>query len=303
MKAGWFRHAILMVHLYAGLFAALVLIVVGLSGTALAFRDDYFRWQHASFWKVEPGAKPLSESELVANVEAAYAPGKVSSIRMFGPDSAHFFFTNNEAMIWVNRYDGKILDAGIGKSFANTLVIKSFDLHTQLAAGPIGRLAVDIATYFAVILVPTGFVLWWRVKRKSVKWSASWNRLVWDLHNCAGAFAGIPILFLAVTGSLIALRIPDSVFEASNPQLTLQPPISKRPAGASTMERLNIDTVLAEAVFRSKTGAVMAISRGVLPAPRSLLLPKMKSASVRNPPDIASRYFPSIVTSATIWGA
>lgn len=246
MKAGLVRRVILTIHLIAGLSAALVLIVIGLTGVALAFRDNYVCWVYPSFWSVERGAKPLSEDAMVAAVETEYAPARVTT-DIFGTDIAHLFFMDKHGGVFVNRYNGEILDAHTGESWTSKLVINAFNLHTKLAGGRIGQIAVDVATFETLLLVPTGFILWWRTKRKSVKWSAGWHRVFWDLHNCAGIVGALPIIFLAITGALIALKIPSSSFAESNPPLKLPEARSVRPADAATRAPVTLDSIIAAA--------------------------------------------------------
>lgn len=53
------------------------------------------------------------------------------------------------------------------------------------------------------LLVPTGFLLWWRDKRARVKWRARWYRISFDLHQTAGIYAALALMILALTGVLI----------------------------------------------------------------------------------------------------
>lgn len=127
-------------------------------------------------------------------------------------------------------------------------VINTFQLHTRLATGVVGRVAVDIATFEAILLVPSGFVLWWRVKRKSVKWKTSWNRFFWDLHNCVGVFGGTLVFFLILTGSLHALKLPSDWFASSSPQIAASTPRAAAPPEPANRRPVRVDMALAAAV-------------------------------------------------------
>ncbi len=246
MKAGLFRRVILTIHLIVGLTAALVLIVVGLTGVALAYRDNYVRWVHPSFFKAGSGTGPLSEDALVAAVEKEAASAKVETALMLSP-VARLYFLDKHGPLWANRYTGEVLDAHTGQSWSSKLVINSTQLHTKLMAGDAGRVVVNVAKFLVLVLVPTGLFLWWRTKRRSVKWTAGWYRVLWDLHNCAGIIGAVPILFLAFTGMMIAIRIPESAFTEANPQLKAREPRSVRPADAGTRPKLSLDAVIAAA--------------------------------------------------------
>jgi len=209
-------------HLLAGLPAALVLIVIGLTGAALAFRDDYVRWANASFFSGESLGPAMGHDALVAKVEAEYAPSRVESINLIWPGDFQYYFMNDRGPLIVNSVDGRVLDPRAGEAWHSKLVIKANELHTKLALGEPGRIARDIATYEVLLLIPTGVILWWRTKRFSLKWRAPWYRRLWDFHNTVGISVALPVMFLAFTGSLIALRLPES-FQSDSPEPPRQP--------------------------------------------------------------------------------
>jgi uncharacterized iron-regulated membrane protein len=229
------------------LSAALVLIVIGITGAALAFRDDYVRWSNVSFFGVKPSGQPMSQDAIVAKIEAEYAPSRVESINIIWPDEYQYYFMNNRGPLIVNSIDGRILDPRAGEAFMSKVVINAHGWHTKLARGKIGQAAVDIATYEAVVLVCTGVFLWWRAKRFSVKWKASWHRRFWDLHNTIGIAVALPVFFLAFTGSLIALRLPATWSADSGPQPRLPSPPSAPLAAAAHAVPAPLDAALAAA--------------------------------------------------------
>ncbi|MCY3929250.1 MAG: PepSY-associated TM helix domain-containing protein [Acidobacteria bacterium] len=57
-------------HRYAGLTLALFLVIVGLTGSALAFYEELDAWLNSDLMHVPPGRPALSASELVSRIEA-----------------------------------------------------------------------------------------------------------------------------------------------------------------------------------------------------------------------------------------
>jgi uncharacterized iron-regulated membrane protein len=72
----------------------------------------------------------------------------------------------------------------------------------------IGRPIVGVAILIFVVLLISGLVLWWPVKwiksirDKSfkIKWSASFKRANYDMHNVLGFYSMIFLLFISLTG-------------------------------------------------------------------------------------------------------
>lgn len=87
-------------------------------------------------------------------------------------------------------------------------------VHSLAIAGDAGKVLIEIVAGWIIVLMATGVYLWWPRGRGvgvvSIRPKAA-GRLWWrDLHAVTGAFAGIIILFLALTG------MPWSVFWGKN---------------------------------------------------------------------------------------
>src|SRR5579864_7871747 len=76
------RKVFLKVHLYLGLASAAFLIILGLTGSIMAFESDIAHWSQSSLWYVSPGAQTLPESQLIQNVEHQFAPARVLGVDM-----------------------------------------------------------------------------------------------------------------------------------------------------------------------------------------------------------------------------
>ena len=84
---------------------------------------------------------------------------------------------------------------------SNTIV----QLHVRLFAGDTGEWIVDIATAAMLLIVPTGFCLWWRTNRLTVR---SGRRFLRDLHDVTGFYAAAFVLLLSATGVCLAFETP-----------------------------------------------------------------------------------------------
>ena len=215
------RRLIFNLHLYVGLAAAAFLVVAGVTGSFLAFENDYDRWLHPSLWSVTAATAPLPEQKLVDAVAAQFAPQdsavRVEQIALYGPRTAQVFVLSTGRRIFVNPYSGEILGMRDRPSRVEMFVVGVHQLHVQLLAGNAGRRIVDIATMTILFLVPTGLYLWWPKKRVKVRLRSSWRRFNWDLHNVAGLYGFVLVFVLAVTGLLLSFETPLYWLSRSDP--------------------------------------------------------------------------------------
>lgn len=112
--------------------------------------------------------------------------------------------------VYMNPYTGEILHI---KSVSRT---DSPDFFRFILNGhralwlpyDIGRPIVGVAVLIFVFLLLSGLVLWWptkwiksiRDKSFKIKWSASFKRVNYDLHNVLGFYSMIFLLFISITG-------------------------------------------------------------------------------------------------------
>src|SRR5579863_5228251 len=77
------RKAILKIHLWLGLTGAVFLVILGVTGSIIAFEGDIDHWLHPGIWYVTPGPRKLPEADLIRNVEQRYAPARVAAVEIF----------------------------------------------------------------------------------------------------------------------------------------------------------------------------------------------------------------------------
>jgi len=208
------RQIILKTHLYLGLAAAAFLVVLGLTGSIMAFEGDIDHWVHRRAWYVAAREHPLAEADLIAKVEQAAAPARVAGIQILPQRNlAQSMQLTDRSSVTVNPYDGSILSRSTGPNTTQRLLGQIHQLHLRLSPEPrasfakAGKVIVSYAGLILCLLVPTGFVLWWRSKRTSILWKkASWFRRSFDLHQVIGLYAGLFLWIAAFTGILIGFE-------------------------------------------------------------------------------------------------
>jgi len=205
------RRIIIKVHLYLGLTAALFLLLLGLTGSIMAFEGDIDHWVHWHDWYVTPGDHTLSEDNLIANVERQVSPARVSMVQILPKRNlAQAMQLSDRSVVTVNPYSGSILRRSTAPNGTQKLLGQIHQLHLRLAPEPrgawarIGKQIISWVGLLLCILVPTGFILWWRTKRASIEWkNATWFRRCFDAHQAIGLYAGVFLWIAAFTGILI----------------------------------------------------------------------------------------------------
>ena len=79
------------------------------------------------------------------------------------------------------------------------------DIHRRLLSGTLGRIVIELATSWAIVLMLTGLYLWWPKKAtgSGVWWprlSGKWYVVFRDGHAVAGFYLLVPLMFILITG-------------------------------------------------------------------------------------------------------
>ena len=196
-------------HFFAGLVCVPFILSLAITGALYLFNTqiDDVVYGPALLRQSTTGTVPASR--LLTNALAAY-PGQPTAITL--PDATH------NAQVDVQRPGGVLqvfVDPGTGK-VAGTIAESSRimtlvkHIHSLTVAGTFGQMVIEIVAGWIIVLAATGTYLWWPRGRAlgvvTIRTGAM-GRAWWrDLHAVTGAFGGIVVLFLALTG------MPWSVF-------------------------------------------------------------------------------------------
>ncbi len=248
------RKVLLQVHLFLGLAAGLFLVILGLTGSVMAFEGDIDHWLHPGMWYVANGGRALAEGELIAAVEKQLAPARVAAVQLSQHrDLAQAMRLTDRSMVTVNPYTGAVLGRRTGPTRTEQWLGTIHQIHLRLAKdgqaawAPAGKLVVSYAGLALFLLAPTGLVLWWRTRRSSIHWKASWFRIFFDSHQVIGIYAGLFLWIAAFTGMLIGFDSGEkaiyAVTHSSRPKFA-GPPASAPAPGASPV---GVDRAIAAA--------------------------------------------------------
>ena len=272
------RRALLALHQWIGLAAGLFLIVISISGSALVFENEIDRALNPSTSFVTPGSRTLPIETMIARVQAAYPKDQVTGVRIGEkPDQADEFSLRSRQGAMVNPYTGDVLGLrDREKSFARWVHL----LHTRLVADKIGEAVVGWMSVAMLGLAVTGLVLWWPRKILRLGSASSWKRTNFNLHNALGFYSSLVMLFMTLSGALIAFEnVTDPLVRRLNP------PAAEAPAPQSTPvpggKRISVDDAIAIAE-RALPGA-FASNIGIPNGPKAVFRILKKFPEDRTP--------------------
>ena len=218
-------------HRWTGLLMSVFLIVVGLTGTLLAFRAKLDRLINPELYaEAKPGQVPLDLATLAERAEALVPEARPGYFSIeSGQSTIALRPRPNPANCQPNQlaFDHLILDPYTGRELGRCcdndprhwrmrVMPFIYNLHANLAMGPIGGWILGIVALAWTLDCFVGFYLtlprssrgfWnrWKVAWQ-VKWRANAFRINFDLHRAGGLWFW-PLLFVFAWSSvMLALR-------------------------------------------------------------------------------------------------
>jgi uncharacterized iron-regulated membrane protein len=204
------RKLVTRLHLWLGLPAAGVYLVVALTGAILVYEKDLDRAWHPELWQLDATAPALPLDTLLPLAQAS-APGYVlKEVRLTaGAGQPAEFRFDRGPHVRLDPATGALLGTRArGDSFFG-LVER---LHTNLVIGSVGKWIVTVSTVVLLVLLGTGLILWWPKQWRQFKGAVSLaldrkgRAFHFNLHNTLGFWSAIPLFAMALTGSIMAIK-------------------------------------------------------------------------------------------------
>ncbi|TWI69999.1 putative iron-regulated membrane protein [Pseudoduganella lurida] len=200
-------------HFFAGLVCVPFAFLLALTGALYLFHDQIDDAVYANQLIRPAGSAttPLPPAQWIDAASKAQ-PGRPTALYV-PKDERHAAQIDVATpagavqQVFVDPSDAKVLGT-LAESARLMTFVKN--LHSLTVAGTAGNVVIEIVAGWIIVLMLTGAYLWWPRGRKggvvSIRPGAR-GRAWWrDLHAVTGAFGGVIILFLALTG------MPWSVF-------------------------------------------------------------------------------------------
>lgn len=220
------RRVWLRLHLYLGLSVGALLVVVGLSGSALVFMNELDAWLNPDLLTVtapsENGAVHQSMAEIVAAAERVVeANSRILAI--MGPHSSEGVFSisfeqpdETQQRVFVDPYRATV--TGV-RNFRTHEVIPAylidaiFQFHFTLLSGEIGQTIVAIGALLLLISIVTGLILWWPLTSQwrqafAIRFPTNPVRFMFDVHKTFSLYTCLVLGAVLVSGVSMNLNKP-----------------------------------------------------------------------------------------------
>ncbi len=189
-------------HFYAGLFVIPFILILSVTGAAYLFKPQLDRWQERA-WRGLPTAHGVDADAQVKAALAAFPGAGFHYYRI--PQAA-----GDAAVVHVGLPGGEMRDVAVSPQGR---VIGSADpddrisawlakIHGSLLIGRAGKILVELAASWAIVMILTGLYLWWPRGRGLA--GVVWPRLLLggrtalrDLHAVTGFWvSGLALVLL-----------------------------------------------------------------------------------------------------------
>jgi uncharacterized iron-regulated membrane protein len=252
-------------HLYLGLTVGAVFVISGLTGSLLVFYIELDQLLHPELIvAVKPEQQKKSYETVFKALQQAH-PHREGAWAIEVPENAdqmitaRFYKPQEKADLafaplqsWVDPYTGQVVESRFWGEYLMTWI---YDLHFTLLMDLTGRDIVAFIGLAILISLLTGMYLWWP-KRKglkralSVKFSASSQRKIYDVHKLTGVYGGALLVVIVATGVLLDFSQTKPIVNAISP---LHKPDKINSLPTENASRLDLDEVvsIAQALFPS----------------------------------------------------
>src|SRR5262249_51603095 len=145
------------------LIAGGFVVILGLTGSIMAFEEELDHLTHPRLFHVAPTGDAMRLFDLGGRVAAQAGKPVVGYGLSVSPDLA-WTASAGGSNYYVNEYTGEIL----GPRQGPTILGQIHQIHLRLLAGDIGKSIISWAGVLMLFLLVSGFYLWWPVKRIAV---------------------------------------------------------------------------------------------------------------------------------------
>ncbi|MEQ8329711.1 MAG: PepSY-associated TM helix domain-containing protein [Longimicrobiales bacterium] len=149
-------------HLWVGVALSLLLLVLAVTGSALVYKEAYWRAVYPELRGPAPAVGPAEHAAAIAASAEAFGP-ELRSVKLPEPGvpAYHLYLEGGEAFVAAD--DFRVLDRW---SPTGRLMGLLFDVHAHLLAGERGEQVGGVVALLGSFLVLSGVVLWWPARRR-----------------------------------------------------------------------------------------------------------------------------------------
>lgn len=207
-KKIWFK-----IHLYLGLTAGIVLMVIGVTGAMLSFEKEILWLVNKNSYVVKASGPKQNEKEIIDNFKLKFPKAKIKTLSIKNDDYSSVVINiasnakgkagRRGINYYINPYTSEILPDVEGKK-----VFKFIEsIHRRLVAGEVGKQIVGACTLMLLLLMLSGIYVYLpRLKRAffksfTFKFKNKGRNFLSTMHSALGMWV-IPFFILATLTGL-----------------------------------------------------------------------------------------------------
>lgn len=207
------RRIIFQLHLLVALAGSAFIVMLGLTGSIMAFEPELGRLQHWKIAHVRPRRTPLTLEKIGIALHNASPDLDISGYVLSDRPNLSYQVMTERQLMYVDQYSGQVLGTiSGGMDFLGFV----HQLHLRLAlldkGREFGQMTVRSSALAALFLLISGLYLWWPRKRFGISGSPKAAKFWFDLHNSFGIVSLVFVLLLIVTGLVISFEAQTTPF-------------------------------------------------------------------------------------------
>jgi len=200
------RKLLFNLHLYVALISAIFVLILGLTGSIMAFEPEIDHLLHWKLSYVTPQGAPKPLTQLGDAVSKAFPGEKPGGYLLPSSPDLSYGVLTRRGLVAVNPYTAEILGVRPGgRDFLGYV----HQFHLRLLIGnraDTGKIIISWAGVAMLFILCSGLYLWWPLKRVTLKPGTKGRRFWFDLHNAVGVFSFVFLLVLTFTGLMIGFE-------------------------------------------------------------------------------------------------
>lgn len=262
------RRALYQIHLWTGVILGLYFLLMGITGSALVFRDEIEHALEKPWPGIVAGGEPTVDLDAVADrMRRAYPERTLTALVSTVPPNhltIRGYLRRGDDYLAIDAHPltGEILGVAPRIAFLDWLR----DLHFNLLSGRTGRIVNGVGALCLLLMSLTGIVVWWPGRAGwrraiTVDWARRWKRVTWDLHGATGFWTFTLLATWGVSGAYFAWPSEFQALVNAMSPLSFQvppPPASAAAGGAPPAPRLAPLLVIARG--RSPGARLLSVS-------------------------------------------
>jgi len=301
----WLRRALFQIHLWAGIFLSLYVVVIALTGAVLVFEDDLTgATLPAGMHRYDP-AHTTSISEVMRSFATACSGCIANNLATPFDAIPAYQIRATDPTHHERSFVADPVNAAIHEQ-PHTWVEWTHDLHVNLLLGAAHGVQINgVGAVVLLILSVSGILLWWpglKNWRRGMRLSFrhNWRRINFDLHHAIGFWTLLLVCWWSISGIYFAWyrQVVATVSLVSPLQGMLSPVVPSVSADLHT--HASLESILAAAQRASPGGRLFSISDPSLTTPVVYAL-----MDRRAPGDFSHRDIVTVATSTaqvlTVW--